>query len=131
MHQENIRGRTALFHACGCDPERLERCAQEMMRHQRSPKQNVKRDRRPREIVRALLQAGARAGGADSKGECALMSVEGDVHRVRILVGAGADVNQADAAGRSVLMRCMQGQETLHPTTETLNPKPYTRNPEP
>ena len=139
MHQENVWGRTALFHASGCDPERLERCAQEkmercaheMMRHRRSSQQYVKRDRQPREIVRALLAAGARVGGADSKGACALMSVEGDVERVRLLVGAGADVNQADAAGRSVLMRCMKAQETLHPTTETLNPKPCTRNPEP
>ena len=107
-----------MFHACSCDPERLERCAQEkmercaheMVRHRRSSQQYVKRDRQPLEIVRKLLAAGARVGGADSKGECALMSVEEDVERVRILVGAGADVNQADEVGRSVLMRCMKGQ---------------------
>ena len=110
LHQENVWGRTALFGACGCDPERLERAAQEMIVFSRGPKAYIPLDRRPREVVRALLEAGARVGHADSRGECALMRVEGDVERVRMLVAKGADVNQADEVGRSVLMRCMKGQ---------------------
>ncbi|KAJ1479714.1 ankyrin repeat-containing domain protein, partial [Baffinella frigidus] len=67
-------------------------------------------DRRPREIVRALLEAGASVDHVDTRGACALMMVAGDTTLVRMMLGAGADASRTDAAGRSVLMLCMEKQ---------------------
>ena len=114
MQQGNYRGQTALFFACECDPEDMERFAKQIAR---DPREHVPKDRQPREIVRLLLEQGARVNQADSTtahspgGECALMMVAGDAEVVRMMVAAGADVSQADMGGRSVLMHSMERQQ--------------------
>ena len=82
-HQVDAQGRTALFMACACDAGQLERRARKETASQRRSRRYVTPCRRPRRMVLALLEAGARVDHVDAGGECALMMVGRDVGVVR------------------------------------------------